>query len=83
MKKLLALLMAALLVLSFAACGEKPADDKLVIGYNPTGYTTKYDGKYAGLQGGDSWGKTTEVSIGSGENKKILVNNHYLNYFLY
>ena len=28
----------------------------------------------------DEWGKTTEVSIGSGENKKTLVNNYYLDY---
>ena len=37
--------------------------DKMVIGYNPTGYTTKYDGKYANFQGGDSWGKTTSEAI--------------------
>lgn len=49
MKKLLALLMAALLVFSFAACGEK-ADDKLVIGYTiyePMNYME--DGKLTGF----------------------------------
>ena len=47
--KLLALLMAALLVFSFAACGEK-ADDKLVIGYTiyePMNYME--DGKLTGF----------------------------------
>ena len=49
MKKLLALLMATLLVFSFAACGEK-ADDKLVIGYTiyePMNYME--DGKLTGF----------------------------------
>lgn len=37
--------------------------DKVVIGYNPTGFSTQYDGKYAQCQGGDSWGKTTSEAI--------------------
>ena len=50
MKKLLALLMAALLVFSFAACGEKADDNKLVIGYTiyePMNYME--DGKLTGF----------------------------------
>ena len=50
MKKLFVLALAAIMVMSFAACGEKEANDKLVIGYTiyePMNYME--DGKLTGF----------------------------------